>query len=279
MSYRCIGTVLHDPSRAAAQADALIRTAQSLKARVRIVALDVSPSDPSLAFAGLGQVPEPEPSPGEVSSIDQIRAAAEAQLRASGVAGQVCAARAPQAALTDVVVEQLRFCDLVVQDRPYGISRLDLDATLAEAVLFAARVPLLILPHERALKTDGSRVMVGWDNSSAALNAVRAALPLLQTADQVQIAMIDPPKDATDRSDPGGAVARFLTGHDVSCDIAVMARSAPKIGEVLLTRARDAGCDLLVMGAYGHSRLREAIFGGTTRYVLGHAEMPVLMAH
>ncbi len=281
MTFGTIGTLLHDPSRAASQADAVIETARRLGAGLRIVALEVFASDPGFAFAGLGQANRPDDAPADSSACDSIRHAVEPRLVSGGMAASasVHCVRTPQVALSQVVQEQMRFCDLVVQDRPFGLTRLEIEAVTAQTTLFALRLPLLILPHSLPLAHADAKVMLAWDDSAAALNAVRVALPLLQRAAAVHIAMIDPPRDAADRSDPGGKLVRFLAEHDVTCDVMVMGREQPNTGQELLRRARDAKCDLLVMGAYGHSRLRQAVFGGTTRYVLSHADMPVLMAH
>jgi nucleotide-binding universal stress UspA family protein len=94
----------------------------------------------------------------------------------------------------------------------------------------------------------------------------------------VDIAIIDPPLHAADRSDPGGELSLWLARHGVKAEVAVLARSQPRISDILLRFAQDKGSDALVMGAYGHSRLREAVLGGATRDMLRAVPLPVLMA-
>ena len=106
-----------------------------------------------------------------------------------------------------------------------------------------------------------------------------AALPLLQAAHLVNIAVIDPPQHGPERSDPGGMLCQMLVRHGVKAEVSVLARSMPRISDVLNRHVRDMDADMLVMGAYGHSRFREAILGGATRNMLEMAEVPVLMAH
>lgn len=91
--------------------------------------------------------------------------------------------------------------------------------------------------------------------------------------------MIDPAPHGPERSDPGGPLCQFLVRHGVKAEVTVLARSRPRIADVLAQHAMDIGADMMVMGACGHSRLREAVLGGATRDVLEHTTIQVLMAH
>ena len=95
----------------------------------------------------------------------------------------------------------------------------------------------------------------------------------------MNIAVIDPPQHGPERSDPGGMLCQMLVRHGVRAEVSVLAKTLPRISDVLARHVRDQNADLLVMGAYGHSRFREAILGGATRNMLEEAEVPVLMAH
>ena len=109
--------------------------------------------------------------------------------------------------------------------------------------------------------------------------AARRALPFLKRAELVTITVIDPPAHGPERSDPGGLLCQLLTRHGVKAEVQVLARTLPRISDVLARHCRDINADLLVMGAYGHSRFREAILGGATRNMLEQTEVPVFMAH
>ena len=98
-------------------------------------------------------------------------------------------------------------------------------------------------------------------------------------ADQVWITIVDPPTHGAERSDPGGALCQMLVRHGVKAEVTVLARTMPRISEVLARHVRDMNADMLVMGAYGHSRFRQAILGGATRNTLESTEVPVFMAH
>ncbi len=108
---------------------------------------------------------------------------------------------------------------------------------------------------------------------------MRAALPLLKAADLVNIAIVDPSSHGPERSDPGGALSQLLSRHGVKTEVSVLAKTMPRVSDVLNRHVRDTDADMMVMGAYGHSRFREAILGGTTRNMLEQAEVPVFMAH
>ena len=148
-----------------------------------------------------------------------------------------------------------------------------------EAALFEGKVPALILPDGIEFSTAPKNISVAWNESNEALAAVRAAMPFLQAAENVRVVVIDPPAHGPNRSDPGGMLSQYLARQGVRAEIDVLSKTLPRVSDVLLRHAQDTSGDLIVMGAYGHSRFREAILGGATRYMLEQTELPVLMAH
>ena len=191
---------------------------------------------------------------------------------ATGVSAQMVA-------LNGLVAHRTRFSDLVVLPRPYGPGRSHDSEAIAEAAMFDGDVPVLIQPDACDFPEDVATVLVAWNESNEALTAVRAALPFLQQADTVNITIVDPPQHGPERSDPGGALSQWLSRHGVRAEVSVLSKTMPSVCDVLTRHARDIGADLVVMGAYGHSRFRESIRGGATRNMLELAEVPVLMAH
>lgn len=173
-----------------------------------------------------------------------------------------------------------RFADLAVVQSPYtdGMPRLEAEAIL-EGALFAGQSPVLVLPRGAKALAEPKTVIIGWNESAEAVSAVRAALPLLQQAHRVRVTVIDPPRHGADRSDPGGPLSIFLARHGVKAEIDVLGKSLPRVSDVLLRHASDKNADMIVMGAYGHSRFREAILGGATRDMLESATLPVFMMH
>jgi len=90
---------------------------------------------------------------------------------------------------------------------------------------------------------------------------------------------IDPPQHGPNRSDPGGQLSQFLARHGVKAEVDVLSKTLPKITDVMCRHVEDVDADMMVMGAYGHSRFREAILGGATRNALENAKVPIFMAH
>jgi nucleotide-binding universal stress UspA family protein len=182
-------------------------------------------------------------------------------------------------ALTDLVAQRARFADLVVVARPYGAGKGADSEAVVEAALFEGRVPVIVLPAQGLPENPvPRRIVLAWNQGAEAMAATRAALPFLKSADKVDITVVDPPQHGPERSDPGGHLCQMLVRHGARAEVSVLAKSLPKVSEVIARHVADIDADLLVMGAYGHSRFREAILGGATRAMLEQAQVPVLMA-
>lgn len=151
---------------------------------------------------------------------------------------------------------------------------------LTERVVFEAGRPVLVIPYIGAGKTIGERVLVAWNASREAIRAVHDALPLLERAKSVTVMAVNPPGGAAGEGDiPAADVCLHLARHGVRAEADHVEAHDIAVGDMLLSRAADKSIDLLVMGAYGHSRLRELVLGGATRHILGHMTIPVLMSH
>jgi nucleotide-binding universal stress UspA family protein len=172
----------------------------------------------------------------------------------------------------EVVAKHSRLSDLIVfGESATGIA----GGTALEAAMMTADRPVLIAPKE-AWKPVGGSVCIGWDDSPEASSAVIAALPFLERAKNVTILCVSG-KEL--ESGPGSTLADYLALHGVVADVHLVDAGGRAVGEVLLEHAEKAKADLLVMGGYGHSRLREFLIGGVTQHVRAHATIPVLMAH
>ena len=182
-------------------------------------------------------------------------------------------------ALSNEVALRAQLADLILLSKPYGPDRSAEDVAIIESSLFGTEVPVLVLPEGQALKAAPDRIVVAWNQSKEALSAIRQALPFLVQAAVVDIVIVDPPTHSPDRSDPGGALAEMLARHGVKAEISVLPRTMSNVSDILTRHTTEKSADMLVMGAYGHSRLREAILGGVTRSMLETAQIPVLMAH
>ncbi|MEX0431570.1 universal stress protein [Spiribacter insolitus] len=182
----------------------------------------------------------------------------------------------------DVIAMQARYADLLVlgqvdPDRPADLIPADLPG---QAAVMAGR-PVLALPYAWERRPIGRRVIIGWDGERESARAVSDALPLLRRADNVQVVVVGSQHGPHDRHGdlPGADIAAHLARHGVPVEASSQGRSEIPVADALLSAAADSDADLLVMGAYGRSRFREMVLGGTTRRILGEMTLPVLMAH
>jgi nucleotide-binding universal stress UspA family protein len=210
---------------------------------------------------------------------EELGEAVKERLRTEDVPWGCESAVAQIAGLARLVAERAQFADLVVLPRPYGEGRGIEDEAVVEAALFEGHAPVLIVPEKGLPEAMGRRIVLAWNESPEALSTVRKAMPMLAAADLVDIVIIDPPAHGPERSDPGGRLSQMIARHGARAEVSVLAKTMPRVSDVIRRHAMDRGADLVVMGAYGHSRFREAILGGATRNMLESSELPVLLAH
>lgn len=152
-------------------------------------------------------------------------------------------------------------------------------ASLIEGLVFEAGRPILILPHPTDRPHRGfEHITIAWDGSRVAARALADALPFCQHAKTVSIAQVSDEKDLS-KTASIDAVVRHLALHGMTAETRLIAAQKASAADALLTHCREVGSDLLVMGAFGHSRARQFILGGVTRSVLEMPELPVLISH
>jgi nucleotide-binding universal stress UspA family protein len=182
--------------------------------------------------------------------------------------------------LPDLVLLNARYVDLVIlgQRDP---ERLDPGTSpeLPEHVILDAGRPILMVPRKGSFPAVGERVAVAWTPSRWAVRAVNDALPILRQAKQVKILAVNPEVGLGGHGEvPGADIALHLARHGVNAE-AVQVQSADKrFGITIMNEAEKAGSDLIVCGAFGHSRLREMVLGGVTRRLLADSKIPVLFS-
>jgi len=137
-----------------------------------------------------------------------------------------------------------------------------------------------VKPAGGARNTLGVNVMVAWNATRESIRAVNDALPLLRMADKVSVLAVNPGKGGADHGDvPSADISLQLARHGVNAEATQIFPEDLEVSDVILSRIADTGVDLLVMGAYGHSRMRELMMGGAMRDILRHMTVPVLMSH
>lgn len=175
---------------------------------------------------------------------------------------------------------QARYADLVVlgQYDPDGTSG-PAYANVPEYAVMNSGCPALIVPYAGTFNNVGERVLIAWNESLEAVRAVRHALPLLRRAKVVEVVMFNSSPDFGDKGEaPGADIALYLARHNIKVNVK-LERAGTETANALLSLAANLSSNLLVMGCYGHSRLREMVLGGMTRTILESMTMPVLMSH
>lgn len=221
----------------------------------------------------------------EAESTEKVLSAFRDKAERAGVHHDTRSVRSGAAAVGDTIALHARYADLAI------LGQVDPDDIpvagrhVVEHVLLACGRPVLVIPYIGAPEQGGEvvfgrNIMVAWDASREAARAVGDALPILERADHVDLVTVDPVADAHRHGEePGADIALELARHGVDVEVEQIAARDMRPGDVILARLADRGSDMLVMGAYAHSRVRELVLGGVTRSVLEQMTVPVLMSH
>jgi nucleotide-binding universal stress UspA family protein len=207
-------------------------------------------------------------------NAQDLLAAFEAAARKSGVLHEIVLERCLTSEVPDLLVEYARLRDLTIVPVPETY-----DQWYAEAIIFGSGRPTLVIPEAPSSRAvELNRVLVAWDFSRAAARAVSDAIPILEKARQVYILTV-----TNEKAIPGkrssSELAKNLSRHGIDVVIEEVDAAGRAIGDVLAAQIDSRRADLLVMGAYGHSRFREFILGGATRSILTKPPIPVLLSH
>jgi nucleotide-binding universal stress UspA family protein len=190
--------------------------------------------------------------------------------------------RAPHYDVVSIVDAHARAADLVVTARPDESGSVYLATEIAEDLMMEAGRPVLVVPPGGGIAKSGAigeRILLAWNESREAARATFDALPLLQAAKEVRILTVNPPHAKGDPELPGAEIAAALARHGVKVEAAVSIAPGFPVSDELINRVSDLGCDMVVMGGYGHSRLGELVFGGATREMLRRCPVALLISH
>lgn len=241
------------------------------------VALAVDPIVPGFVVAPL---PVEVIEQARAQAMEVAKTATERFLAAairSGLAAETRVAEILMGGAPEGFVVNCRATDIVVigqddPDRPEPMRE-----AMIETALFEGTAPLLVVPYISRGTIALDRVMIGWDASRTAARAVQAAMPILRLAKKISVVMIE--RAGSNPGQPGAEIATWLARHGLDVELTQVEAPDISIADALLDHAADRSFDLLVMGGYGHSRVREFLLGGATRGILATMTIPVLMAH
>ncbi len=280
MAYKTIAVIMTDAEGDAPALHAAIALAERDGAHLDVHCVGVDPARFDAMPVGATAVMLEIDASAARDRADALAASARAAVPAALERGAVQSLVLSNIGLDAAVSRLARYADLVVAARPYGQGQSALAVAIVEAEIFGTGAAVMIVPPARLdLREPFRRPLVAWNETEESLAAIRCALPVLQTATHVDVVMVDPPSHSPERSDPGGSVCVMLSRHGVRAEVSVLAQTMPRVSDVMLRFAREHGNDVIIMGAYGHSRFRESLIGGATREMLESSPLPLIMAH
>ncbi len=210
------------------------------------------------------------------TAVAQFRVAVEA----AGLPGEGRIVQVLDIDAAETFIQHARHADLAILSQSDPQELPVLGSQFATGVLIGSGRPTLLIPYIGPAATLGQRVLVAWAGGREATRALHDALPLLTRARAVTVLSVNPDVSSNGgRRDPGADISLHLARHGASVTADRTVTGEVSAGDAILADIADNGIDLLVMGAYGHSRLRDFVLGGVTRYMLEHMTVPVLMSH
>jgi len=280
LSYRTILVCLNEVERAAVLLQVACDLAQTHEAH--LIGLFVVPGLRIYPATGMAMTPEVFEAHQEIYKrhADTAKTLFDAEIRKAGLSAEWRVFESVSPLIADAVIEHALQSDLVIASQSGRGSSTEVETDFAERIVMESGRPVLLVPYYGRFDHCGRRALVAWNGTREAARAAFDAVPLLKRADAVNVTWIDP-QESDDAAGPLPAadLAKALARHGIKTTAEGLSRSGLGAGEALLSHASDLGADLIVMGGYGHNRLREFILGGATRTILQSMTVPVLMSH
>jgi nucleotide-binding universal stress UspA family protein len=258
-------------------ADLAVSVASTFKAHLAGISFAYEAVIPGTIFGGVAaeliQAQRAESQKAARTAVSNFGEAA----RGAGLSAESHLLEASIAAAADTFGRLARRYDIsvVAQAEPAKLPDRDL---IIEAALFESGRPVLVVPYIQRDGLELDRVMVCWDGSRAAARAVGDAMPFLERAKAVEVVVVAGEAGKSDEV-PGADIAHHLARHALKVELRRIVAGDLDVANTILSHASDAGTDFIVMGGYGHSRLRELVLGGVTRRILQSMTVPALMSH
>ena len=258
-------------------AEFAISVAETFEVHVAGVAFAYEPVIPASVMGGISvdliENQRTENAQAAQAAIDKFNALTNRE----GLSSETRLLDASMAGGADLFGRLARRFDLSVvgQTEPDTVAPTDL---VIEAAMFESGRPVIVVPYIQKDDLTLNHVMACWDGSKTAARAIADAMPFLKRAKMVELVIVTGEEGKSDEL-PGVDYGQHLARHNLNVDVKRIARGSVDVQDVILSYAADSGTDLIVMGGYGHSRLRQFILGGVTRSILSSMTVPVLLAH
>jgi nucleotide-binding universal stress UspA family protein len=275
MSYKTILVHLNDKNRAEAILEPAIALATRYNSHLHGLHIEAGSAAPSpVAYASL----EAAPSPPQSSNSDEIAATFSRMTAKGAFVAEWEALKVPRFELTSAVLEHGRTVDIIIAGQTNPERDLAPLRNFPERLALESGRPVLVIPYAGRYSSIGRNVVIAWKAGRESARAVFDALPLLQGAENVHILEVRGRADEEALA-PDTSIAASLARHGIRTAIRTSVAPDISVGDEILSRLADLDADLLVMGAYGHSRMRELVFGGVTRHIARHMTAPTLFSH
>lgn len=242
---------------------------------VLVIALAAPPPIGTVRNLSLAWLEEQEE---DMRRLDARTAAVSVLLAGNTLSADVISDYAELGQGDEAIGRRARYADLTVLG-PEVLAGATLKEKVIEGALFSSGKPLLLVPEGSSPTLKPKRVLVAWDSRIEASRAVRESLEMLIGAEDVRLVLVDPVQgEEYHGEEPGADAAAYLARHGVKLTIDRLPRMNRSVADALRQHAQDTATELMVMGAYGHSRFRERLFGGVTKSMLDKSSVPILMA-
>jgi nucleotide-binding universal stress UspA family protein len=280
MTYKTILVHLADVDRSPRLVDAAVSMADRMRAH--LIGLTVMP--PFVVVPAMDGT-------GVTVSVDQHRDAYQADIAAlkalfiKATAGQSFQsewreADAGFATAAGAIIEHCRTVDIVIASQQEPAWRYSSMLEEPERIAIESGRPLLLIPNNGKVMVPAKNVTIAWNAKREATRAVFDAMPLLKLAQNVNVVWINPEKEPEVAGDvPAAELCTMLSRQGIKAIASQASAIGADVGHEMLRQARAFGSDLLVMGCYGHSRLREFVLGGASKHIIQHTHVPVLLSH
>jgi nucleotide-binding universal stress UspA family protein len=266
-------------TQADAEVDRAVTICEALGAHLSVLVIGVAPPPPASPYGVVsndiwaGDIREGQ------AEVEARGRTLEAKLAGTSLSSLVAAQYIDRGTVATLTARFARYADLTLVT-PHCEGFESMQSWVVNGALFESGRPILLLPKGPVSFPAVKTVVIGWDASVEASKAVRDAIGLMQKAGAVHAVLIDPvPSFEGHGPEPGADLAAYLGRHGIKTTVHRLPKQGKETGDLLRRTAGDLGADLIVMGGFGHSRLRERIFGGTTTSMLKNVVVPVLMAH
>jgi nucleotide-binding universal stress UspA family protein len=275
MSYKTILVHLNNRSGA----EVLLEPAITLASRynAHLIGMHVHPSVPAVTLPYGSQVGSLVTAEGK--KTEEVAATFARMTGNQPFVAEWRALKVPHVDLASVMMDHSRAADLIIA----GQTNPDSDASplrdFPERLALESGRPVLVVPYVGRYPAIGRNVVIAWKSGRESARAIFDALPLLQGAHNVHILLIKERGEEEKVLAPASSIAAALARHGIKPSVRTSVASDLSVGDEILSRLADLDADLLVMGAYGHSRIRELVFGGVTRHISRHMTVPTLLSH